>query len=119
ALGEHDFRISRGCYFIGSMPEILWGNELAFLNIHNPTRAARLGEQVRLPAEESGNLEDVGYLGDGAGLRRLMDVGQNRKARGLPPRKNPQTFDQPGTSVSGCAGPIRLVKGCFEYERAG
>ena len=44
-------------------------------------------EQIGLPAEERRDLQDVGDLGGGGGLRRLVDVGQDRHAElGLDPR---------------------------------
>ena len=60
--------------------------ELPLLDVDDPAGARRGDEQIGLPREERGNLQHVGDLGGRRGVRRLVDVGQDRHARRAPAR---------------------------------
>ena len=70
-----------------------------FLMLTIAAGAARLQQQVGLPAQERRNLQDVGDFRRGPGLRGFVDVGQNRVALLLQARQDPQPLLQPGTAV--------------------
>ena len=61
------------------MDHFLGREELALLHVHRPAGGGRGEEEVRLPAQEGGDLEDVAHLRDGGDLRALVDVGQDRE----------------------------------------
>ena len=65
------------------VPHVERGEELALLEVHDPARARRGDDQIRLPDEERRDLEDVGDLGGARRLPRFVDVGQDRHARRL------------------------------------
>ncbi len=54
--------------------------ELALFQVDDPSGRRRRRDQVRLPAQESGDLEDIhDFAGDG-GLGFRVDIGQDRDA---------------------------------------
>ena len=77
-------------FLAGGVPEILRRNELALLQIHDAAGAAGFGEQIRLAAEERGNLQDVDYLRGGSGLPGLVDIGEHGVSGCLHADKNAQ-----------------------------
>ena len=77
-------------------------------------------EQVGLAAQERRDLQHVGDLGGRGGLRRLVDVGQDRHAdsRALTRAEDPQALVAgPGRGTSD-RRPVRLVVRRLEDERA-
>ena len=93
-------------------------HELSLLDVDDAARAARRQQQIGLPAEESGNLQDVGHRGHRFGLRRLMNIGEDRKAFRLQPGQNAQSFDEARPAIGVQAGAVGLVKRRLEDEAA-
>ena len=58
--------------------------ELTLLDVDGAPGLGRRDEQVGLAAQEGGNLQHVGDLGGGRGLRRLVDVGEHGHADAAP-----------------------------------
>ena len=72
--------------------------------------AAGRDQQVGLAAEEGGDLEDVGHFGGRAGLRGLVDVGEDGVARRLEAGQDAQAFLQARPAVGArrwCGWPCR------------
>ena len=86
-------------------------NELAFLDVHDAAGAAGLDQQIGLAAQERRDLQDVDRLGRGFGLRRLVNIGQDRETRASRTiLQNPQAFLQPGPAIGRrrcCGWPCR------------
>ena len=61
------------------MPHVAWREELALLDVDRTAGRGRGDEQVGLPREKRGNLQDVRDFGGGCGLRGLVNVGQDRQ----------------------------------------
>ena len=76
------------------------GDELPLLDVHDPAGASGGEQQVGLPAEEGGDLEDVGDLGRGLGLRGLVDIGQTGKPSARDAGEDAESFAQAGTAVA-------------------
>ena len=64
ALREQNFVVARRAHLVDRMDHVLRSDELAFLDVDGPSGAARCNQQVGLPAEERGYLQDVRRLGD-------------------------------------------------------
>ena len=91
--------------------------ELTLLDIDDPSRFRRGFEQIGLPREERGDLQDVGDARRLDRLRRLVDVGQDRDARRhRAPAENAQAFRQPGTAERLRGGAVGFVVRRFEDE---
>ena len=94
-------------------------DELALLDVDDAAGAAGGQQEVRLAAEEGGNLQDIRDFGGRFGLRRLVDIGEDRIAGGLQAGEDAQTFAQARAAVSTRAGAVGFVEGGFEDEIAG
>ena len=84
ALGEQNAAGLPGLELADHVAHVAGRHELALLDVH--WFAGRRGrqQQVRLSAQEGGNLQHVDDGGRRRGLRRLVNVGQHRQARGAP-----------------------------------
>src|ERR1700677_4006806 len=80
AFGKNDFFVSGAGDFFRGVANFPGGEELAFFHVYNATGAACGDEQIRLAAEEGGDLEDVANFGRRGDLRAIVDVGENREA---------------------------------------
>ena len=62
ALGDGELGRRPGAHLVHGAAHALRMHPLPFLHVHRLARCARGGEQIRLPAEERGDLEHVGHL---------------------------------------------------------
>ena len=114
---EHLVVASRGRLGDG-VPHVERREKLSFLQVHRAPRGGGGDDQVGLPAQERRDLEHVGHLGHRRGLRRLVDVGQDRAADPLPDRgEHLESARQPRTAVRRERRPVRLVERRLEHER--
>ena len=79
-LGHRDVTATRGPHLLGSALHLLGGHPLALLDVHRPTRAAHRIEQVRLAAQERGDLQRVHGRRHGLHLPHFVHVGEDRQA---------------------------------------
>src|SRR5205085_11415032 len=99
--------------------DILRRRELPFLDFHLASGSARLQKQVCLPAEKRWNLHNIGYLGCGNGLCRLVNIGEYSVTCALHSRQYPNPVFESWAAKPGKAGPVRFIKGSLEDEGAG
>src|SRR5690606_25195538 len=91
--------------------------ELPLLDVDRLARARRGDEEVRLAAEEGGDLEHIYSLRHGGALRRLMHVGDYRKAKTVPDLgEDRQRLFEPQAAGASSTGAVRLVEGVFVRE---
>ncbi len=97
--------------FSAALSEISRRDKLPFLDVHGPARFAGLHQQISLPAKEGGNLQDIRCLGGGSGLRRFVDVGQDRDPewRTSPRMRRPSLSPGRGMSVHCCGSLYRTT----------
>ena len=110
ALGQHHLAVAGGGHLLRGAADIVRRHELALLDVDDAAGAAGGQQQVRLAAEERGDLQDVRHLGRRFGLRRLVDVGEDGKALGLHAGQDAQAFAQARTAISAarwCGWPCR------------
>ena len=62
------------------------------------------------------NLQYIGHLHGGPGLRGFVNVRQDRKALSLQPRQDSQAFGKPWSTVRTCAAAVGFVEGSLEDE---
>ena len=119
ALGQHDLRVAGGRHLFGGVVDIVRGDELPLLDVDDSAGAPGGEQQVGLAAEKGGDLQDVGDLGGRLGLRRLVNIGQDREACSLrtPARMRSPSL-KPGPAVGASAGAVGFVERRFEDERA-
>ena len=97
---------------------LLRGHELALLHVHRPPGPPAGDEQVGLPGEERGDLEDVDDLRRDGRLLGLVDVGQHRHAElVLHPLEDDQPVGQPRPAEAGVARAVGLVEAGLEDVR--
>src|SRR5271165_164990 len=102
----------------GHVRHLPGGEELALLHVDRATRRRRRQQEVRLPAQESGDLEDVAHLGDGTDLRDLVDIREHREPVLLADeREQRQALPQAGPPRAGDRRPVRLVERPLEHDR--
>jgi hypothetical protein len=111
--------IPGGSYFIGRVEDILRSDELPFFDIHHASGPARFEQQVCLAAEKCWNLQNIGHFGHGSGLRRLVNIGEDGVPCALHSREDTDSFFETRTAKPRKARPVRLIKGCLEYEGTG
>src|SRR6202167_5199729 len=80
AFGKNDFFVSGAGDFFRGVANFPGGEELAFFHVYNATGAACGDEQIRLAAEEGGDLKDVANFGCARNLGDVVNVGENRQA---------------------------------------
>ena len=100
------------------VPHVFGGHELALLDQHRLARGRRGEQQVRLPAQESGDLQHVRHLrhlGDVAGL---VHIGVDRQAGlALHVGEDLQRLGPAGSAEGLHRGAVRLVVGGLEDHR--
>jgi hypothetical protein len=118
ALGQKDSIVPGGCDFVGGVTDVGGRNELALFDVHDTACAAGGDEQIGLPAKERGDLNDVGDGGDGLGLGRLVDVGEDEIALRLHTREDPKAFGESRTAVGIDTAAVGFVEAGLEDEVA-
>jgi len=94
-------------------------NELALLDVDGAPRPAGFHEQIRLAAEEGGDLQDVRGFGGGRGLIGRMDVGEDgQPGAALHFREDAEPLAQAGAAIGADAGAVGLVERRLEDERS-
>src|SRR6266511_931956 len=81
ALGDRDLRRAAVTDLLHRPAHLFGRNSLALLYIHGADSFSRGDQQIGLPAQEGGDLQDIGDACRERDVRRLVDVSQNRKAR--------------------------------------
>ena len=100
--------IARTGDLLDRVPHVSRREELALLDVDDASRAGCRDDQIGLPREERGNLQDVGDFGRARGLPGFVDVGQDRHAsRFANAREDAQPFVDPRTAK----GPRRRAVG--------
>jgi hypothetical protein len=94
-------------------------NKLAFLDVHGAASAPGGDEEIGLAAQKSRDLQHVHRLGGGLGLRRFMDVGEDRISILPEIREDSQTFLESRSAIGGHAAAIGLIERSFEDKRPG
>ena len=118
ALGDEHAIVAGLAHLGDGMPHVERREELTLLDVHDAPGGGRGGEEVGLPRQKRRNLEDVDDLGHRRGLRRVVDVGQDRDAEvGLDPREHPQPLGEAGTAERVNRGPVGLVERGLEDVR--
>src|SRR5205807_6726319 len=117
-LGEQDLAASPLAQLVYRVLHVFRSEELSFLDVDGASGRRRGQQQIRLPAEERGDLQDVHHLGGRRALGRLVDVGEHGQADlRLDPGEDAQAFLQPRAAERLHAGPIRLVEAALEDDR--
>ena len=82
ALGHGDFRRSARAHLLDRPTHLFGGHPLALLDVHGAAGPSRGEEQIGLPAQEGGDLQDIGDPRGERNVPWLVDVSQNRKTGG-------------------------------------
>jgi hypothetical protein len=92
--------------------------KLALLDVDGAAGFSSSDQQVSLPTEESGDLQDVRSLGSDLAMGWLVDVGEDREA-GIfgESAKYGDTFFEAGAAKALHAGAVGFVVAGFEDER--
>src|ERR1700677_3538346 len=80
AFGKNDFFVSGAGDFFRGVANFPGREELAFFHVYNAAGAACGDEQVRLAAEERGNLKNVADFGGARNLGDIVNIGEERQA---------------------------------------
>src|SRR5579859_2100265 len=104
---------------LGGVPDIVRRHKLPFLDVDDAPGAARCDEQIRLPAEERRDLQNIGNFGRGRGLRGFVDVGEDTVPCGFQARKYSESLFEARAAKSREAGAIGLVEGSLKDKRPG
>ena len=91
------------------------GHELAYFDIDSLAGLARSGQQIRLAAEEGGDLHAIDDLGGGGGLVGQVDIGHDGQVEFLFHRGQPvEALLESGAAGGVGAGAVGLVEAGFE-----
>ena len=117
ALGDEETVAAEGTHFIGDVHAIQRREELAFFHVHHAAGFRGGLEEIRLAAEEGGDLEEINVLGGDVSLLGGVDIGSDgafqllgnfaEDAAALFDARAPEGADR---------GAVRFVKGGFENE---
>ena len=77
ALGQHDVLVPGRLHLFRLMAHVLGSHELPFFDIDRFAGPAGCAQNFCLAAEEGGNLQNIGYLGDRGRFPVGMDVSQD------------------------------------------
>ena len=103
--------------FVDDLLAVVGREELALLHVHGLLRGGRRENEVRLAAEERGNLEDVRHLRHDRALLGLVDVRQDREVGlFLDLREDREPLFDPGSPEARAGAPVRLVERGFVDE---
>jgi hypothetical protein len=118
ALGEQHRVPASGPHLLHRVRHVSRRHELPLLDIHDPARAARGHEQVRLTAQERRYLQHVRRLGHRLDLPDLVNVGHHRHAERVAhlgqDLERALEADRPERADRGAVG---LVEARLEHER--
>ena len=118
ALRQQDVRVASLQYLVHHVPHILRREELSLLHVDGLAGQRRLIDEIGLPAEERGNLQDVHDLGGGLRLRLGMDVGDDGNVQFLLDlRQHGKSLFEAGPAEAVEGRTVRLVKGRLENVR--
>ena len=117
ALGHHGRRAARVGDLLDDVGHIPRREELPLLDVDRLARARSGHEEVRLAAEEGGDLEEVDHLRDGRALLGEVDIGHHRHADlGLDFREPLEALVHPRPAATADARAVRLVEARLEDE---
>ncbi len=105
-FAQHQLIVPRPFPFLDSVNHILRRGKLPFLDMHHFSGCGGGFNQLRLPAEECGDLQNIHKLRSQSSFVGDVDVGQGGKIEGAPSfGDKPQRFfiSQPGKGSSACA----------------
>jgi len=118
ALGDDHAGVARRGDLLDRVPHVERREKLSLLHVHRAAGRGGGGEQIGLPRQERRDLQDVGDLGRGRRLRRLVNVGEDRHAGSLADAaEHAQPFGEPGAAERRARGAVRLVVRRLEHER--
>ena len=80
-LAENHILAAGGGELVDHVPHVAGGQELGFFHMHRPAGCGRRHEQIGLPAQERGNLQQIANLGHRSGLMRFVDIGRRPAGR--------------------------------------
>src|SRR5262249_5014024 len=100
ALGQEHVSTSLGSELLDDVPHVPRREELPLLDVDGTAASGARRHQVRLAAEERGDLDQVQYLGRRRHLLGGVDIREDRTAERLADApKDSQTLAEPGSSV--------------------
>jgi hypothetical protein len=120
ALGDQHCAVAFPGDFRDDMPHVVRREELPLLHVHGLPCACRRDEQIGLPRQKCGDLQDVNHGGRRGRVRGLVNIGQDGEPRTGPDlAKRGQSRVKAGAAErrTGCA--VRLVVGGLEDDRDG
>ena len=113
ALGEQHPGIAGGDHLFHGVPDIVRRHELALLDVDDAAGAPGGHQQVRLAAQEGGDLQDIGHFG---GRLRLAPARGYRSGCGSPRPRRPPRIRRPfpqaparGIPPGWCGWPCRTT----------
>ena len=120
ALAQEDVPATGSLELADDVLHVPGGEELAFLDVYRPAGAGRRHEQIGLPGQKGGDLQEIADLGRGRRLFRKMDVRGHRQAgRLLHAGEDGQTFAHARTAIRVDARAVGLVERGLEDQRQG
>ncbi len=118
AFGDEHARVACGDNLGDCVLHVVWRKELSFLDVDDATGLGGGHQEIGLPAQERGDLEDIGDIGRRSRLLRLVNVREDRHAAArLDRRENAEALIESGTAKGRARGAVRLVERRFEDER--
>ena len=115
ALAEDDPLVSARAHLVDNVIHVPRCHELSFFHVHRLSGARGGQDQIRLPTEISGDLQDVANLSDRFTLPRLMYVRRDRDSIFFPNIiQDCQAFLHTDAAARVEIGAVRLVKGALE-----
>src|SRR5262245_21295507 len=118
AFSDNNFAPPTGFELFDDVADLPGCEELPLLDVDRSPALGSSDEQVRLPAEKRGNLDNISHFGDGCDLSSFMDVCQNVYLEFIfHPLQNPQPFIHPHPAEGPSRGPISLIVRSLEDKR--
>jgi hypothetical protein len=109
-LGDQDARVTAFGHFRDRVPDVVWREELAFLDVDHASGSGRRNQQIGLPAEECRNLQNVGDVGRRLRVGWFVNVGDDRHAeRRLDPRQHAKSLVEARSAERADRGAVRFV----------
>src|SRR6266849_2118572 len=118
ALGHENLVVSCAAAFVDDVGHVAGGDELTFLDVHHAFCHGGGHDQIRLPAQERRNLQNVRYLRDPGHVGSFVHVGQDGHVHFIFYFfQDAQTFRQPRTTIAANGGAVGFVIGGLKDER--